>query len=86
MNNQIIFTILLVSIMSIIVQPIIWSLDEEDKILKKNCYDKFSNKIEGLICEKEIIGVPFKMKIFLSLFAIIFSIVFGLIAFREYEL
>lgn len=82
-KKQIILTLGLVIFMSMTVQPLIWSHPNEDVTTKIDCYDRFSNKIEGLTCEETIYGIQLPIKIFTSAFAVISPLIMGLAFFRE---
>lgn len=60
---------------SLLIQPIIWSQPNEDITKKVDCYDRFSNKIEGLTCYDKTTGMPFGFKIILSLILFLVSII-----------
>ena len=55
--------------------PFILSLPENNEIKEVPCYDRFNNEIKDLKCEKEIMGISINMKIFLSLYTLIFSMI-----------
>ncbi len=60
-------------------QAMIWSTSNEDKIIEKECYDRYGNEIKDLVCEEKRIGVPLNIKILISIFLLIFLFLLSLV-------
>lgn len=69
---------ILMLLANLLAQPIVWNFPDKDSINNVNCYDRFSNKIEGLTCKKEIYGVPLSEKVLWSFLVINISLALSL--------